>query len=194
MSSMHPKEEKSQLRLRIKERLEAYPERQRHAERRTVCKEILKILPKDTALTIAAYFPLKDEVDLRPLLEELLKRGVDIYLPCFEHKHFLFRLMRNAESLSPGEFRIPEPSKEAPILDPTTLDIALIPGRAFTKEGYRLGRGNGGYDLWITEQRKKNPKTKIYGIALECQILTTIPVEPHDEKVDGVITARGLVQ
>src|SRR3989344_2527644 len=191
---MHPREEKSQVRLSIKQRLEAYPERQRHAESSTVCREIHKIIPNDPALSIAAYYPLKDEVDLRPLFEELLKRGVKIYLPCFEDKHFFFRLMDSTENLRPGEFKIPEPTKDAPILDPATSDIALIPGRAFTHEGYRLGRGNGGYDLWITEQRKKNPKTKIYGVALECQILTEIPMEPHDEKVDGVITARGLIK
>lgn len=189
---MHIRDEKAKLRQAIKERLEKYPEEKRHAEGRTICREILKILPKDPGFSLAAYYPLKDEADLRPLLEELLQRGVKVYLPCFEHTHFVFRLARDLESLLPGEFRIPEPLKNAPLLEPETLDYALVPARAFNIKGQRLGRGNGGYDIWIRDQRRKNPLTKIFGVALECQILPEIPMEPHDETVDGIITARGL--
>ena len=189
---MDPRAEKAKLRMAIKERLQKYPEHARHAESRTISREILKVLPMDAAFSLAAYYPLKDEVDLRPLLEELTERGVHIYLPCFEHKHFVFRLARDMESLLPGDFRIPEPLKNAPLLDPGTLDYALIPARAYTLRGERLGRGNGGYDIWIRDQRKKNQRTKIFGVALECQILPAIPMEAHDETVDGIVTARGL--
>ncbi|MEK7591438.1 MAG: 5-formyltetrahydrofolate cyclo-ligase [Patescibacteria group bacterium] len=190
---MDPRDEKSKLRHAIRERLAAYPERQRHAESRTLCREIIKILPKGNAFSVAAYFPLKDEADVRPLLEELLARGAKLYLPRFDHKNFSFRLVRDLQSLLPGALRIPEPSETAPLLDPSALEYALIPARAFSPDGHRLGRGNGGYDKWISEQRKRHPRTKMYGIALECQLFAGIPVEPHDEKVDGIITARGLL-
>ncbi|MFA7682254.1 MAG: 5-formyltetrahydrofolate cyclo-ligase, partial [Candidatus Peribacteraceae bacterium] len=72
-------------------------------------------------------------------------------------------------------------------------DCALIPGRAFDRDGNRLGRGNGSYDHWIREQRTANPQTKIWGIAFECQIVPIVPTEEHDERVDALITARGLI-
>ncbi len=177
----------------MKERLQKFPPHKRAAESRTLCREILKVLPDDPSLTVAAYVPLTDEADIRPLLKELLARNIALYLPCFEHRNFTFRRAKDLESLLPGALRIPEPSREAEPLDPALLTIALIPGRAFDRNGHRIGRGNGGYDVWIAKHRKANPLTRIYGVALECQVVSNIPEEAHDQRVDSVITARGIV-
>jgi 5-formyltetrahydrofolate cyclo-ligase len=64
----------------------------------------------------------------------------------------------------------------------------LVPGRAFTKAGGRLGRGGGTYDRWINAQRKKNPATRFIGVCFRCQIIKELPMEEHDEKVDEVVT------
>ena len=191
--AMHPSQSKEHLRASIKERLERYPESKRHAESRSVCRRILESLPSPP-LTLCAYFPLKDEVDLRLFLKDAIKRGYSIFLPCFEDKHLVFRKATDLQNLPAGAFRIPEPPPEAEVLDPKELNIALVPGRAFDRKGNRLGRGNGGYDKWISEQRKANPETQYWGVALECQIVDTIPTEAHDEKLDAIVTARGLLK
>jgi 5-formyltetrahydrofolate cyclo-ligase len=74
-------------------------------------------------------------------------------------------------------------------IDESEITLVIVPGRGFTIHGDRLGRGNGGYDYWIAAQRKRNPSTNIIGICFDCQILTEIPMETHDEKVDQVISA-----
>ncbi len=186
---MHPRDEKEHLRQAIKERLSHQSDNERHAESRTVCREILKLLPKEP-ITIAAYFPLKDEVDVRPLLLTLFQKGCDVYLPRFEGR-LVFRKAHDLKNLPAGQFSIPEPLPSSPLLDPKNLNIALIPGRAFDRQGHRLGRGNGGYDIWIREQRKKNPSTHFWGVCLEAQLAEKIPMEEHDETVDAVVTARG---
>lgn len=186
---MDLREEKALLRQRIQERLQQMDAKQRAAEGRSVCRRILEHLPT-APCSICAYVPLITEVDVRPMLEEILKRGNALYLPRFEGK-LTFRRAEHLKDLKPGALKIPEPPEDAEELDPKMLDIALIPGRAFDRQGHRLGRGNGGYDVWITEQRKANPKTLFWGIAFEMQIVDRVPTEAHDAAVDEILTARG---
>ena len=189
---MHPRDAKERLRRSIKERLARLGDVERKAESRTLCKIALAALPP-APLAVCGYFPLKDEADIRPLLLTLLDRGDALYLPKYIGKGFDFFRVRDLENLPAGEFGIPEPPEGAEKLDPSTLDVALVPARAFDREGRRMGRGNGGYDKWIRAQRKAKPDVRIWGIALECQLVNDIPMEAHDETVDAVVTARGVL-
>lgn len=189
---MHISESKRRLRLDINLRIERMTERQRHAEGRTVSRVLLEHIPKGS--TVSAYFPLKNEVDIRLLLEELLKRGDTLYLPAFARGMLTFRGVERLMDLSPGAFTIPEPSPTSPELSDTPLDIALIPGCAFDRKGSRLGRGNGGFDRWIENQRKCHPTTRFIGVCLECQLIDHVPMESHDQYVDAVVTARGVIE
>ena len=186
---MHISEQKSQLRDSIKERMERMSAKTRNAEERSLCRRLREFLGTNPR-TITAFVPLKDEVDIRPVLQELLEEGWRIFLPTFQGGALAFRQALRLDNLKPGHLNIPEPPSSSPLLDGHELDIALVPGRAFTKKGQRLGRGNGGYDLWIAQQRKWNPRTRYVGIALECQIVDELPLEPHDQKLDMVLTAR----
>ena len=188
---MDIREPKAHLRVAIKERLSHLSNKDRHAESRSLCRRVLEALPEGP-LTIAAYFPLKDEADVRMLLQEFLARGDKVFLPRIENQKIVFRQMLSLTGLTDGMFGIPEPAEDDPPLDSATLDIALIPGRAFDARGNRLGRGNGGYDIWMRKQRAMNPKTQFWGLALECQLVPEMPMEEHDERVDAVITARGM--
>ena len=189
---MHLSEEKKRLRMSINERIDRMTKQERSAQGRTVSRLLLPCI--EAGSTVTAFFPLTNEVNIQPLLAELLKRGDAVYLPCFEEGDMVFRKMIDIESLQPGAFTIPEPSHTAKLLDPPILDIAIIPARAFDKTGNRLGRGNGGFDRWIRKQREVNPETKFIGVCLECQIVAEVPVEEHDEKVDAVATPRGIVE
>lgn len=189
---MHIRDQKKHLRDSIADRISRISDKHRRAESRSLCKRIVENIPSPP-LTICAYMPLKSEADITPLLHQLLKRGDRLYLPVFKENKLMFRLSTNLNELVPGKLNILEPNDTAPELDPTTLDIALVPARAFDRKGFRLGRGNGGYDKWIRPQRAVNPRTKFWGIALECQVLNEVPREEHDEKVDQIITARGFV-
>ena len=196
---MGAQEAKSQLRRAIKERLARLGTKDRAVESRSLCKRILESLP-EAPVTICAFHPMGDEVDIRSLFTELLVRGYAVYLPRKEGKHFVFRKMESLERLQPDDFRIPSPPEDAPLLEPGDLALALIPGRAFDRKGNRMGRGNGGYDIWIRKQRQAQAslpaekKAQFWGVALECQIVQEVPMEAHDETVDLVITPRGSIK
>lgn len=182
---------KENLRQSIHERIMKMPAHELAAESRSLCRRILKNLPPPP-LAICGYYPLKTEADIRPLLEELLRRGDSLYLPSFAGNQLSFRKCDDLTSLSPGALNIPEPSSHSPAPTLPHIQYVLTPGRAFDREGYRLGRGNGGYDKWIKKQREENPSTQYWGIALECQIVNAVPHEGHDQKMNRVITARKI--
>jgi 5-formyltetrahydrofolate cyclo-ligase len=134
---------------------------------------------------------MKDEVDIRPLLEEVLKLGHALYLPCFENA-LVFRKIHDLSTLTKGPFGFLQPPVTEPALAMSENVTVLVPGRAFTSDGHRLGRGNGGYDIWMRKKRQASPKSTYWGVCYDCQIVHDLPTEEHDERVTRVITARGI--
>ncbi|MBU1123564.1 5-formyltetrahydrofolate cyclo-ligase [Patescibacteria group bacterium] len=189
---MHPSESKQQLRESIIERLAHMSEKDRADESRSICRRLKENIPEGSGVCVYSALK-KTEPDLTMLIEKLLKRGDKVYFPFFEGDHFIFKRAMNLDELKPGKLKILEPPADSELADPKEIDFVLVPGRAFDRNGNRLGRGNGGYDYWIADQRMANPKTAMWGVAFECQIVNEVPVEEHDRRVDGVVTARTLL-
>jgi 5-formyltetrahydrofolate cyclo-ligase len=189
---MHTAEEKHQLRDAMEERLKRMSDGERSAESRSLCRRLTEAIPVGTA--VCAFSPLRTEPDITPLLQEILRRGDPLYLACFDGQ-LTFRLCTDLVTLVRGELGILEPPKDSEELDHSTVTrIVVVPGRAFDRAGNRLGRGNGGYDRWISEQRKHHASTRFIGAALECQIMDSVPVEQHDARLDAIATARGITE
>ncbi|OGB90335.1 5-formyltetrahydrofolate cyclo-ligase [candidate division WOR-1 bacterium RIFCSPHIGHO2_01_FULL_53_15] len=191
---MHLSDQKSQLRTSIDERLKHLKENERSAESRSLCRRLTEGIPEGTP--ICAFFPMRSEPDITPFLEEVLHRKDPLYLPCFDGT-LIFRKASNLSTLVRGKLGTLEPPSTAAPIANHQSQIAnrltiLIPGRAFDAKGNRLGRGNGGYDKWIVEQREKGIPLRLIGVALEFQIVDSVPVESHDQKMDAVATARGI--
>ena len=168
-------------------------EKDRAAESRSLCRRLVELLPDDPVV-ICAYMPMSDEVDIKPLLQDLLDRKYSIFMPRYEGGKLTFRKVEDLSILSPGSFDIPEPPITAPEIDHQNVSHVFVPGRAYDLSRNRLGRGNGGYDHWIRNHRTKNQNTTFLGVCYECQVVQEVPVEGHDERVDAIITARGLLE
>lgn len=188
---MDTRQQKQQARAYVKERMDRMNAKERETESRTLCKRILENLPADTK-TVCAYYPMPSEVNILALLEELLKKGITVSLPRTEGRAFNFRSVTSLAGLPPGPFRIPEPRMEDPLTEIASVDLVLMPGVGFDRAGNRLGRGNGGYDQWLQKLRAANPEARCWGICFDDQVINAVPVEPHDEKIDALVTPRGL--
>ena len=91
-----------------------------------------------------------------------------------------------------GDLGIFQPSKEFyRLCPPDILDLVIVPGVAFTVQGYRLGRGGGYYDHFLSQLE---PRTTSVALAFEMQILTEIPVEEKDVPVDYIITEKRIIK
>jgi 5-formyltetrahydrofolate cyclo-ligase len=187
--------QKQQLRELISQRIAEMSAKDRAAESRSVCRRVLEELSSSAQhdITICSYSPIGSEVDITCFNEELLQKNVPLYFPRMEGGKNVFRRVYALNELTSGFYDIKEPSADAEPLPSSSSIIAIIPGRAFDRKGGRLGRGNGGFDHWIANQRKINPQMQCWGVCFECQLLADIPMEEHDQSVDLVFTARGKV-
>lgn len=135
----------------------------------------------------SAYWPIKGEPDLRPLMAELHANGVTVALPIVETKAaaLTFRRWTPETKMVRGDWNIPVPSTDAPEVTP---EIALAPLVGWTAEGYRLGYGGGYFDRTLAALK---PRPFVIGIGFEAARLATIFPQPHDIPLDLILTEAG---
>lgn len=159
-----------------------------------ICRKLEKSDCFIKAPLILAYMPLNDEVDLSPLFIRTFELNKKLALPRIipDTNKMDFYLTDENLSVKTGSFEIMEPeANEKNLIRPESLPdgtLILIPGRAFTKEGCRLGRGKGFYDIWLSKipQDKKN-RVHLAGVCFPQQIVESIPCDEGDVRMDAVV-------
>ena len=136
----------------------------------------------------SAYWPIKGEPDLRPLMVELHKAGITVALPLVETRAapLTFRRWTPETRMVRGDWNIPVPPPDAPVVTP---DIALAPLVGWTADGYRLGYGGGYFDRTLAAL---SPKPFVVGIGINAAQLKTIYPQPHDIPLDLILTEKGV--
>lgn len=133
---------------------------------------------------IMLYYSINYEVETVSIIQELLNQGKEIALPaCAPRKNLLVGRIKDIKELVKGKFGLWEPSLAGPTIDPSDLDLIIVPGLAFDCQGFRLGYGAGYYDRFLI----KTSALKI-GLAYDFQIIPSLPVESFDIPVDTVLT------
>ena len=142
--------------------------------------------PLEGGGAVAVYLATPDEIDLSDFIREMLDRGVKVVAPRWNGKTYeLAKLKSLSENdLRRGPMNILEPA-EPDIVAPAEVEVWIVPGLAFTKDGKRLGYGGGWYDRLLASASKSARKI---GVAHEFQIVENLPHEPHDIKMDAVVT------
>ncbi len=137
----------------------------------------------DESRVVMAFWPLPDEVDIRPLIDRLVDEGKTVLLPKVTGDETMeLRRYTSQADLSEGAFHIMEPVGE-PFVDYGQIDVALVPGVAFDAAGHRLGRGRGYYDRFLSEC----PAIYKIGVCFPFQRVAEVPVEAHDVVLDQII-------
>ncbi len=180
---------------------------------RAVCDSILKSSCFIEAEEIFAYMALEDEVNLQTVILTALKEGKKLALPKIISQKdgiiqffYLDSSKKLEEQIQNGTYNILEPDENLPAtLDPTKKTLILVPGRAFTKEGDRLGRGKGYYDRFLGNgllryadpepvegRNDDNAFTRnnivLAGVCFDFQIKKSLPVDDRDIKMDIVFS------
>ncbi len=143
----------------------------------------------DAGTVISGFFPIRSEIDPRPLMDEFRKLGARLCLPVVMDKTtIVFReLVRGAELVDTG-FGTRGPGADAQVLDPSLL---IMPLSVFDHHGGRIGYGAGHYDRAIARIIDKGIKPRLIGMAFDCQHETSVPVEPHDQPLDAMLSESG---
>jgi 5-formyltetrahydrofolate cyclo-ligase len=147
------------------------------------------------ARTVALYAPIRGEVPTRDILIAALQDEKIVCYP-LSHVHgriLSFRAIRAESELEPGRLGVREPSNSSELIPVDQIDLFVVPGLGFTRDGKRLGRGGGYYDATL---RAASARSRRVGLAFSDQIVDTMPTNADDVDMDLVVTEaetlRGL--
>lgn len=150
-----------------------------------------------TAPCVLGFMPMKDELDIRPILEKALKDGKTLYLPRMAGDEMdFFKVEKLSEANdTKNSYSIEEPSGKSEIFSPSAVPegtLVLVPGLAFNLTGDRLGRGKGFYDKYLARLPERN--LSLCGVCFTICVTKAIPVDQNDHKVNWLLTEYGLTQ
>jgi 5-formyltetrahydrofolate cyclo-ligase len=137
-------------------------------------------------VAVAAYWPVGDEADVRPLLSHLHGMGASCLLPVVDAagEPLKFRRWSPGQPLEGGPLGTRQPAASAEQGVPAIL---LVPLLAFDRQGYRLGQGGGYYDRTLPLLRDRG-RVEAVGVGYSCQEVETVPFGPTDARLDWVVT------
>jgi len=155
--------------------------------------EILKNLFRGRKAGVAAlYRSSGSEIDTRPLGECLTRLGWTLALPSAEEidAPVVFRRWAPGDRLAPDVVGIAAPLASASEVRPELIVAPLI---AFDRQGGRLGQGAGYYDRTLDLLRATAHPPAFVGLAFSCQEVDRVPTEPHDQRLDAILTEREYI-
>jgi len=183
------KSEKSKLRqvfLKKRQSLTSYEIEKRS---QTICKKIKSLAQIENKNVIACYLAVNNEPNLQNIIAHFLEADRIIVVPAFfeKLKQYKFVKLSSPNNLETGPYQIPQPSQLLPV-ESIKIDLVLLPGLAFSEGGLRLGYGKGVYDRLLA-----NTNALKIGIAYDFQVIDHFVSEPHDLKVNFIITEKRII-
>ena len=177
---------KTVLRARVLAARAALSDDARAALSAAVTANVLALPEVASASVVAAYVGVGTELPTLPLLSALRAVGAVVLLPVLLPDDGL-AWGRYEGSLVPGRMGLREPADRD--ADLSAADVVVVPGVAFDAAGRRLGRGGGSYDRALAAVT-----VPVVGIALDDEVVDEVPVEPHDRRVDVVVTPTRVLR
>ena len=149
------------------------------------------------AKNIFIYISYDSEINTKRMINRAINEGKNIYVPRTEFDTKLMNAVKinDFSNLVESRYGILEPKKEEPFIDPNELDIIVVPGVAFDKNGGRIGYGAGYYDRYFKRINEKN-KARITKLALiyDFQLIDEVPTDEEDVLIDAVLTEKQFIK
>jgi 5-formyltetrahydrofolate cyclo-ligase len=190
MADETPAAIKDRIRQEAFARRDALDKDFRRAAARAIARRALELPELEGVQPVGGYWPIRSEVDPRPLMRALLRRGQDVALSQILHPRLSWRLWRPGDPLVKGGFGVREPGPDAPECFPKAL---LVPLAAFDRSGGRVGYGKGHFDRSIAALSELHPVLTI-GLAYAAQEIERVPAEKHDRRLDLVVTEAEVIR
>lgn len=171
---------------KLAQRLELNEER-RHELSQAIQEKLIKSPLWPQAGSVALYAAVKGEVMTHRLFQKALERGLHVYFPRVE-QGIKFYEVSSPDDLQRGSWSILEPKMSCPELaSDETLNLLVVPGIAFSKNGYRVGYGRSFYDRYLDSQGA--PPTSV-GLAYDFQMIDSFPLDHWDRALSAVVTEK----
>ncbi|MCB1701428.1 MAG: 5-formyltetrahydrofolate cyclo-ligase [Pseudomonadales bacterium] len=176
---------KAHLRKELRQRRRDLGTRAQHDAAEAAARHITRLPHWSTARCIALYLANDGEVGTAPLGDLCRTAGKQLFLPVIDHRNMLtFAEWREADTLVPNRYGIPEPPQNSPRRAPGELDIIVMPLVGWDRLGGRLGMGGGFYDRALAA----GGGALLVGLAHTIQEVPQVPREDWDVPLDVVVT------
>ncbi|PWR74966.1 5-formyltetrahydrofolate cyclo-ligase [Methanospirillum stamsii] len=182
--------QKEAIRSELRERRWSIPEEEREKMSRKICSSLSGVItPCESVLVYCAKIP---EVETCWFIDNLLSQNRDVIVPIIEKETISLRLsyIKSRDVLLPGTFNVPEPIGNEIPASAKDITCAIIPMLGYDRTGGRIGYGAGYYDRFLSD----NPYIKKIGIAYSAQEVPSIPVQPHDIRMDVIVTETSVIR
>ena len=181
---------KAELRALLLQRVKAQPPEERLRRSQLITAQVLESPAFQQARVILGYSALPYEVDTGVMLETALAQGKRVALPRMvpaSRTLVAYAIQDCRQDLEPGPHGVLQPvASPDRAVAIETIDLVIMPGVGFDREGRRLGHGQGYYDELLRRLPKTTPRI---GLAFACQVVERIPAAAHDQPVTAVVSA-----
>jgi len=184
---------KEEIRKKILSLRDSQTEEEMRTKSELIQKRVFNLPEFKKAKTILFYVSMRSEVRTEQMIKQALKQGKRIVVPKsnVKERKLILSELKDFDELESGTFNIPEPKKEFfRLVSPEELDLIIVPGVVFDKDGDRIGYGMGFYDNFLSSLKKRIP---VVGLAYELQIVDDITVHDKDVTVDKVVTEERII-
>ena len=183
--------DKSAIRQDVLSRRDALSEADRARMSAALTEHPLPFLDVLADGPVSGFWPIRSEIDPRPLMRRLAQLGAALCLPVVRDTGLQFRAYAFGDPLDKAGFGLSEPPQTAPEVRPR---IMLAPMAAFDRFGDRVGYGKGHYDRAIERMLADGKPLTIVGLAFSLQEVERVPAEPHDRRLDWILTEREVIR
>lgn len=189
---------KIELRDRMKRVRRALGPDARAARSEKIARRVVGLPVWSRAGTVAVFVPMKMEVDAGLIERAAREDGKRVVAPRMvpptpgapiHEWHLELRVFEDGVDPVESGHMVREPPLEAPLVDPSEVDLIVVPGLAFDPRGGRIGYGAGHYDGLLPHIRAGAR----VGVAFDFQLIAEVPEEPSDARVDLVVTDERVV-
>jgi 5-formyltetrahydrofolate cyclo-ligase len=150
-----------------------------------ICQQLEKIITTKNYQTIHAYLPMGKEINITPLIVNLLSKNITVITPkTLPNRKLENRILTNLNAIEKGVFGTTHPSNIEEYKG--EIDLIIVPGLAFDNNNYRLGYGGGYYDNFLV----KHPEAVKIGIFYPNQQVDKVPTETHDLQLDEILIKK----
>ncbi len=186
---------KKEIRKKILELKNALSPKEIQDKSNTIFNKLNKIDFYNKANNVMIYVSFGSEVMTKPIIDDSLNKGKRVFIPVTvpKTKQLIISELKDFEKdLQVGHFGVMEPKEEAlrPV-DPDIIDLVVVPGVAFDKNGYRIGYGGGYYDRFLPRLSERTPKISL---AFEMQLIDRVPKDEYDIPVEYILTEKQFIK
>jgi 5-formyltetrahydrofolate cyclo-ligase len=183
------REQKENVRKILRQRKEAMIPEDRLSKSHRICRHLMEIIRDGE--TVMVFTSKEKEVNTKPLIMTLFKKGNPVVVPIIVKEDVSLRLsyLRDFSALVPSTFGVPEPIGSEIPAAAEDIGTIVLPMLGFDRNGGRIGYGAGYYDRFLS----KNRNLRKIGIAFACQEVDSLPVDENDIRMDYIITEEGIV-